>query len=153
MDGGHDVINMHRESHHSRMFFKTQHQIIFSAIIALFEQGNPVDEIILHEYLVKEGNSEEIGGIAGIYHIQGRIETPAHAKYYAGIVHEKYLLRRLIRTSREATEACYEQQEDISVFIDRIEEEIHNIRVGALLKWRPRLMNRLSKLLLTYTRC
>ena len=52
--------------------------IIFSAIISLFEQGNPVDEIILHEYLVKEGNSEEIGGIAGIYHIQGRIETPAH---------------------------------------------------------------------------
>ncbi len=135
IDGGHDVITTCIESHISpECFFKTQHQIIFSAIIALFEQGNPVDEIILHEYLVKEGNSEEIGGIAGIYHIQGRIETPAHAKYYAGIVHEKYLLRRLIRTSREATEACYEQQEDISVFIDRIEEEIHNISSGRIIK-------------------
>ena len=135
IDGGHDVITTCIESHISpECFYKTQHQIIFSAIIALYEQGNPVDEIILHEYLVKEGNSEEIGGIAGIYHIQGRIETPAHAKYYAGIVHEKYLLRRLIRTSREATEACYEQQEDISVFIDRIEEEIHNISSGRIIK-------------------
>ncbi|MCH2075158.1 MAG: replicative DNA helicase, partial [Puniceicoccaceae bacterium] len=43
-------------------------------------------------------------------------------------------LRRLIRTSREATEACYEQQEDISVFIDRIEEEIHNISSGRIIK-------------------
>ena len=46
IDGGHDVITTCIESHISpECFFKTQHQIIFSAIIALFEQGNPVDEI------------------------------------------------------------------------------------------------------------
>jgi replicative DNA helicase len=89
---------------------------------------------VLHDHLRKSGTEEESGGIATIYHIQGRIETPAHANYYAKIVHEKYLLRRLIRTSREATEACYEQQEDISVFIDRIEEEIHNISSGRVVQ-------------------
>jgi len=131
IDGGHDVITTCIESHIvPDCFYKTQHQVIFAAIVALYEQGNPVDEIILYDYLVKEGTAEEVGGIASLYHIQGRIETPAHAKFYASIVHEKYLLRRLIRTSREATEACYEQQEDIAVFIDKIEEEIHNISSG-----------------------
>ena len=135
IDGGHEVIILCIENHIvPDCFYKTQHQVIFAAIIALFEKGDPVDEILLYDYLVGEGLADEVGGIAAIYHIQGRIETPAHAKYYADIVHEKYLLRRLIRTSREATEACYEQQEDIAVFIDKIEEEIHNISSGRVVK-------------------
>ena len=51
IDGGHDVITTCIESHISpECFYKTQHQIIFSAIIALFEEGNPVDEIICVSY-------------------------------------------------------------------------------------------------------
>ena len=135
IDGGQEVITACIESHiTAECFFKRQHQVIFESILALYEQGSPVDEIVLHDQLCKSGTEDESGGIATIYHIQGRIETPAHANYYAKIVHEKYLLRRLIRTSREATEACYEQQEDISVFIDKIEEEIHNISSGRVVQ-------------------
>ncbi|MEC9227290.1 MAG: DnaB-like helicase N-terminal domain-containing protein, partial [Verrucomicrobiota bacterium] len=135
MDGGLEVSTSCIESHITPdCFFKRQHQVIFESILSLYEQGSPVDEIVLYDHLRKSGNEEESGGIATIYHIQGRIETPAHANYYAKIVHEKYLLRRLIRTSREATEACYEQQEDISVFIDKIEEEIYNISSGRVVQ-------------------
>lgn len=135
IDGGQEVITTCIESHITpECFYKRQHQVIYESILSLYEQGSPVDEIVLHDHLRKSGTEEESGGIATIYHIQGRIETPAHANYYAKIVHEKYLLRRLIRTSREATEACYEQQEDISVFIDRIEEEIHNISSGRVVQ-------------------
>ena len=135
IDGGQEVITTCIESHITpECFYKRQHQVIYESILALYEQGSPVDEIVLHDHLRKSGTEEESGGIATIYHIQGRIETPAHANYYAKIVHEKYLLRRLIRTSREATEACYEQQEDISVFIDRIEEEIDNISSGRVVQ-------------------
>ena len=98
----------------------------------MYKTGDPVDEILLLEYLRKNGLEDEVGGIAAIYAIQDRIETPAHAKYFAKIVHEKYMLRRLIRTSREAIEACYEQQEDISAFIEKIEEDIHLISSGRI---------------------
>jgi replicative DNA helicase len=111
-------------------FTRLRTRYCFGALLALYETGDPIDEILLIEHLKKEGNDEEVGGIAAIYAIQDRIETAAHARYFAKIVHEKYLLRRLIRTSREAIEACYVQQEDISVFIEKIEEDIHMISSG-----------------------
>jgi replicative DNA helicase len=131
IDGGLEVITTCIEMHIlPDCFFKGAHGQIFETLLELYDLGEPIDEIVLFDTLQKKGIVEEVGGLAQIYHIQGRIETSAHAKFYAKIVHEKYLLRRLIRTSREATEACYQQQEDISVFIDRIETEIHAISSG-----------------------
>ena len=131
IDGGREVLTECVEAHIvPDCFYKTSHQEIFRGLLALYETGDPIDEILLFDHLNKEGKHEEVGGISAIYAIQNRIETAAHARYFAKIVHEKYLLRRLIRTSREAIEACYEQQEDISNFIDQIEVEIHNISSG-----------------------
>lgn len=131
IDGGLEVLTFCIESHiTAESFFKNSHKIIFQALLSLYEIGDPIDEIILLEHLRSHGLEEDVGGIAAIYAIQNRIETPAHAKHFAKIVHEKYLLRRLIRTSREAIEACYEQQEDISIFINKIEEEVHTISSG-----------------------
>ena len=131
IDGGREVLTDCIESKiQSEYFYKTSHQLIYQALLDLYASGDPVDEILLLEHLRKNGQEEEIGGIAAIYAIQDRIETPAHARYFCKIVHEKYLLRRLIRTSREAIEACYEQQEDISNFIEKIEQDIHKISSG-----------------------
>lgn len=128
IDGGREILTECIEAKIApEFFFKTAHQEIYRSLLALYETGEPVDEILLLEYLRKNGLEEEVGGIAAIYAIQNRIETPAHARYFAKIVHEKYLLRRLIRTSREAIEACYEQQEDMSAFIEKIEQDIFEI--------------------------
>ena len=128
IDGGREILTECIESKIApEFFYKTAHEEIFRALLSLYETGDPVDEILLLEYLRKNGLEEEVGGISTIYAIQDRIETPAHARYFAKIVHEKYLLRRLIRTSREAIEACYEQQEDMSAFIEKIEQDIFEI--------------------------
>lgn len=128
IDGGREILTECIEAKIApEFFFKTAHQEIYRALLSLYETGEPVDEILLLEHLRKNGLEEEVGGISTIYAIQDRIETPAHARYFAKIVHEKYLLRRLIRTSREAIEACYEQQEDMSAFIEKIEQDIFEI--------------------------
>lgn len=128
IDGGREILTECIESKIApEFFYKSAHEEIFRALLSLYETGDPVDEILLLEYLRKNGLEEEVGGISTIYAIQDRIETPAHARYFAKIVHEKYLLRRLIRTSREAIEACYEQQEDMSAFIEKIEQDIFEI--------------------------
>lgn len=135
LDGGLEVMTSCIEMQiQPECFFKEAHALIFETLLELYELSEPIDEIVLFDALQRKGIDEDVGGLAAIYHIQSRIETSAHAKFYAKIVHEKYLLRRLIRTSREATEACYQQQEDISVFIDRIESEIHNISSGRVTK-------------------
>ena len=131
IDGGREVLTDCIEAKIlPEFFFKTSHQELYGALLTLYETGDPIDEILLIEHLKKVGKDEEVGGIAAIYGIQDRIETAAHARYFAKIVHEKYLLRRLIRTSREAIEACYVQQEDISIFIEKIEQDIHMISSG-----------------------
>lgn len=128
IDGGREILTECIEAKIApEFFYKSAHEEIFRALLSLYETGDPVDEILLLEYLRKNGLEEEVGGISTIYAIQDRIETPAHARYFAKIVHEKYLLRRLIRTSREAIEACYEQQEDMSAFIEKIEQDIFEI--------------------------
>ena len=128
IDGGREILTECIEAKIApEFFFKTSHQELFRALLALYETGEPVDEILLLEYLRKNGMEQAVGGITAIYAIQNRIETPAHARYFAKIVHEKYLLRRLIRTSRETIEACYEQQEDMSTFIEKIEQDIFEI--------------------------
>lgn len=128
IDGGREILTECIESKIApEFFYKSAHEEIFRALLSLYETGDPVDEILLLEYLRKNGLEDEVGGISTIYAIQDRIETPAHARYFAKIVHEKYLLRRLIRTSREAIEACYEQQEDMSAFIEKIEQDIFEI--------------------------
>ncbi|MEN8863803.1 MAG: DnaB-like helicase N-terminal domain-containing protein, partial [Lentimonas sp.] len=128
IDGGREILTECIEAKIApEYFYKTAHQEIYRALIALYQTGDPVDEILLFDYLQKSGQAEEVGGIAAIYAIQDRIETAAHSRFFTKIVHEKYLLRRLIRTSREAIEACYEQQEDMSAFIEKIEQDIFEI--------------------------
>jgi replicative DNA helicase len=131
IDGGREILTECIEAKIApEYFFKTSHQELFRALLALYETGDPIDEILLLDYLRKNGMEDDVGGIAAIYAIQNRIETPAHARFFTRIVHEKYLLRRLIRTSRETIEACYEQQEDMSSFIEKIEQDIFEISSG-----------------------
>ena len=128
IDGGREILSGCIEAKITPdYFFKTSHQEIFRALLELYQTGDPIDEILLLDHLRKHGLEDDVGGIAAIYAIQNRIETPAHARYFSRIVHEKYLLRRLIRTSRETIEACYEQQDDIASFIEKIEQDIFEI--------------------------
>ena len=128
IDGGREILTECIEQKITpECFYKPTHEILYSALIELYQTGDPIDEIILLEHLKKTGKEESVGGISGIYAIRDRIQTTVHSRYFAKIVHEKYLLRKMIRTSRETIDACYQQQEDIEVFIEKIEQSIFEI--------------------------
>lgn len=128
IEGGREVLTECIEAKITAdFFFKTQHQVIYQALIDLYDTGNPADEIILLEHLRSNGLDEEAGGIAGIYAIQDRIETPAHFRYFAKIVHEKHMLRQAIRLCRLTIEGCYEQQEDFRTIVGQAEQQLRAI--------------------------
>lgn len=128
LDGGGDLlIELRAMNLTAGALYKTSHQIIFKAICDMADKELPVDEITLIGHLRSEGNEEEVGGIAGIYAIQNRIETPAHARYYAKIVMDKYLNRQMIRSSREVIEHCYEQSEEPQIISGKAEESFRKI--------------------------
>ncbi len=108
-------------------FYFASHQIVYEALCAVFQRHSAVDEIILAEELKDSGRLDEIGGLPFINQLTNRVETTAHANHFMDIVREKYLLRRLIRTSSGTIEKCYNYQGGLDQFLEEVEQEIFNI--------------------------
>jgi len=102
-------------------FATPQLKEIFSAIMDLFEEGKPVDVITVAERLRERGTYEAVGGSV--------INTPttANATYYAKIVEEKSLLRKLINSSMKIIEKCKSQTERVEDIVDFAEKTIFNV--------------------------
>ena len=114
-------------------FFKPTHRIMYSAMLALYNQKREIDEIVLAEYLNSRNALSDVGGVVEISRIAGRIETPAHFQEWLGIIREKYFLRTLIRACYDAIEGAYQNEGGIDYFIEGVEEKILGIsqdRVG-----------------------
>jgi len=111
----------------SDYFFKPAHQIIYQALLDLYQEGTPVDEIILTDKLQSKNQLEMIGSHGGINEITNRIDTPAHLPHYLSRVRDLALLRRLIRTATKILEESYTQQDNLDQFLEQVEQEIFKI--------------------------
>lgn len=138
LDGTNEVLNACialkiREDY----FFKPQHQKLYAAAVAVFNEGRSLDEIVLAEYLAARKQLADVGGLDGINAIAGRIETYAHYRQWVDIVREKYFLRTLIRACIHTVENAYETHGSIDSFIEGVEQKILGIsedRVGDSVK-------------------
>jgi len=108
-------------------FFKPAHQLLFRAIIELYEKAAAIDEITVADVLGSRGELEVIGGPVEISRLASRIETTAHARHWLEIVRSKWFLRRLIRTSAHVIEQCHERQDRIDHFLDQVEKQIFEL--------------------------
>ena len=77
-------------------FYRPAHQRIFEAVLAIYARGEPVDAITAVEELKRRGGLDEVGGALAVYNLVESVPTPASAAYYARIVADNALLRRLI---------------------------------------------------------
>jgi len=105
-------------------FYKDAHQTIFSAMIELFHDGQPVDQISVIDRLKRNNALERVGGA---YYVTGLAEsTPsaANVEYYAKIVLEKSIFRKLIESATEIQSDAYEAHEDAYAVLDRAEQKI-----------------------------
>lgn len=108
-------------------FYRTAHQKIFSAAIALYEKNNPVDLITLSEELKRQNLLEELGGTYYLTTLAESVPSSANVEHHARIVLEKYLLRKLIEEAAGIAKDCYDAQEDVFHIIDRSEQRIFGL--------------------------
>lgn len=108
-------------------FYRTAHQRIFEAIIALSEKGEPVDLVTLAEELQRQRSLEEAGGTAYLSALAGAVPTAANVEYYALIVRDKSVLRSMINTATKIVTGCYEGPPDVEEFLDTAEQQIFEI--------------------------
>jgi replicative DNA helicase len=108
-------------------FYLESHRLIFDAICKLHEKGRPVDLISLADQLKSEGSLEKAGGVAGVSVIADRVPTAANVDYWAKLVREKSLLRRLINESTQIVSEAFDEPDNLEKFLDRAESRILNI--------------------------
>lgn len=108
-------------------FYKDEHKEIFSAILALFHEGNPIDLISVTEKLKKMGSLEAVGGSYKMANLTSKVTSAAHIEYYVSILAEKFIQRELIRVSTETLKDAYDETTDIVDLLDRTETKFLDI--------------------------
>ena len=105
-------------------FYNTQYGIIFDAMVDLYNEGKPVDEIILGEKLREKGAPEDICSLGFLGEILANVPTAAFAKDYAGIVKDKAYLRRLIKLADSISARSYEGLEGVDRIMESAESDM-----------------------------
>jgi replicative DNA helicase len=108
-------------------FYRDAHRFIYEAIIELFDRGEPVDLVTVTEALRKTGKLEAAGGSVYITDLLNSVPTAANAEYYAKIVEEKSLLRRLIESGTRIVGEAFSDPDDVDQVLDRAEKSIFDI--------------------------
>ncbi|MDN2453237.1 replicative DNA helicase [Lactobacillus sp. UCMA15818] len=108
-------------------FYKRAHQIIFQAMIDLNNQDEVIDVITINNYLTSNQQVDDVGGVAYIAELAAAVPTAANIVYYARIVEEKALLRRLIATATNIVTQTYSQDEDVPSLLDDAERQIMEV--------------------------
>ena len=108
-------------------FYKTAHQKIYSAIIDLFDKGEPVDLVTLANNLDESGHLEDVGGASYLARLVDAVPMAVNAQHYAKIVHDKASLRRLIEKSNAIAKRCFKDEGDVDEVIDFAETAIFEI--------------------------
>lgn len=108
-------------------FYKDAHQKVFRAMIELFEKGEAIDIITVTNCLKKTGCLEEVGGPLFVASLCEKVPTASNVTYYAKIVKEKAILRKLLEVSTEIASQVYEREGDAEEFLDYAERRIFEI--------------------------
>jgi replicative DNA helicase len=111
-------------------FYREAHKEIFEAIVDIYDKGEPVDLITLTEQLRTRNTLDAVGGITYLTNLMDAVPATGNVKYYAKIIEDKSLLRRLIKSSNEIISKSYEASEEIGEIIDNAEKGIFNISLN-----------------------
>ncbi|MFD2443672.1 replicative DNA helicase [Bacillus sp. CGMCC 1.16607] len=108
-------------------FYRAAHQRIFNAMLTLSDQGKAVDLITVTENLAAAKILEDVGGVSYLTELAGSVPTAANIEYYANIVGEKSLLRRLIRTATDIAQDGYTREDEVESLLSEAEKNIMEV--------------------------
>ena len=110
-------------------FYRPAHQNIYDAILDLYGRGEPADAVTVAAELDRRGLLRRIGGAPYLHTLIATVPTAANAGYYATIVAEKALLRRLVEAGTRVVQYGYAGAEgsDVAEVVDRAQAEIYDV--------------------------
>lgn len=121
---GEVISNCIEKSLRPEDFYFTKHQLIFDALLDLYNDTVEPDEIVLAEKLKSNGNLDQAGGRDGLTGLVGRIDTTAHASFWLDIVKQKSLLRKCIYMAFEMIDGANQQPSNVEDFLANFEQRV-----------------------------
>ncbi|MEX1080100.1 MAG: replicative DNA helicase [Homoserinimonas sp.] len=111
-------------------FYIPKHEIIFDAILSLYSHGEPTDVIAVTDELTKTGDLTRAGGAEYLHTLTGLVPTAANAGYYASIVAEKAVLRRLVEAGTRIVQMGYASEGEVVDLVNNAQAEIYGVTGG-----------------------
>ena len=110
-------------------FYRPAHQNVYDAVLDLYARGEPADAVTVAAELDRRGLLRRMGGALYLHTLISTVPTAANAGYYAGIVAEKALLRRLVEAGTRVVQYGYAGAEgaDVDEIVDRAQAEIYDV--------------------------
>ena len=104
-----DILNKTNEDD----FYDNNHQTIFKAMAAINDDNTPVDVTTVTSYLMDHNQLDKVGGVDYLFRLSESVPTVAHSDYYLKILHNKAILRRIIKETTKIAESAYDDVENI----------------------------------------
>ena len=122
-----DAITQVVEIIRSADFYRPAHQIIYDSVVDLFSRGEPVDAISVNAELTKRGEAARVGGAPYLHTLTEAIPTAANAGYYAKIVSDRAVLRRLVEVGTRIAQIGYAGDGEVDDLVDHAQAEIYKV--------------------------
>jgi replicative DNA helicase len=108
-------------------FYRPAHEVIHDAIIDLYSRGEPADPVTVAAELSRKGELERVGGAPYLHTLSANVPIAANAGYYAEIVREKAILRRLVDAGTKIVQIGYAGEGQVDDVVDQAQAEVYKI--------------------------
>ena len=131
-------------------FYNKSYGVLFDSMVELNDQGQPVDVVMLQNRLKEKDVPPEVASLEFIRDLITAVPTSANIKYYATIVSEKAVLRKLIRLTEEIANNCYSEKDGPEVILEDTEKRVFDLvqrrNTGDFVPIREVVMNAMDKI-------
>jgi replicative DNA helicase len=118
-----DVVEIIRE----RDFYRPAHELIYDAILDLYGRGEPADPVTVAAELTKRGDIARAGGAPYLHTLINSVPTAANAGYYAKIVRDHAIMRRLVEAGTKIVQLGYSGEGEVDDAVDQASAEIFSV--------------------------
>ena len=114
----------------ARDFYRPAHETIFDTILSLYGRGEPADPVTVSSELTKRNELQRVGGSVYLFDLLSSVAVAANASYYAQIVRDKAVLRRLVDASIKIAQLGYQGAGDVDDIVDVAQQAIYEVNDG-----------------------
>ncbi|HSN06038.1 MAG TPA: replicative DNA helicase [Candidatus Angelobacter sp.] len=118
-----DVVETLREGD----FYRPAHTLVYAAILDLYGRGEPADAVTVSAELTRIGELGRVGGAPYLHTLVASVPTAANAGYYARIVRERAVLRRLVEAGTRIVQMGYAGDGDVDMVVDRAQAAVYDV--------------------------